>query len=130
MDREEELRQWFSHANDDLRFAEHGLSLYPTPDEPMCCLSQQAAEKFLKAFLFLNYIEPPKTHDLPPLLEICEKIEPKFSELTKKCFFLTKFAVAPRYPNELQITPEDAKIAIKYAKEIKIFVEKICENAK
>jgi len=128
MDRNEELKQWFSHANTDLRLAEHGLSLHPAPVEPICCLSQQSAEKFLKAFLFLNSIEPPRIHDLPPLLELCEKIQPKFCELSKKCFFLTKFAVAPRYPNELQITDDDAKIAIKYAKEIKTFVESICEN--
>ena len=126
MDREEELRQWFSHANDDFRFAVHGLSLHPTPDEPMCCLSQQSAEKFLKAFLFFRYVEPPKIHDLRVLLQMCENIEPEFSQLSKKCFFLTKFAVAPRYPNELQITQDDARVAIKYAKEIKEFVEKIC----
>ncbi|MCL1946000.1 MAG: HEPN domain-containing protein [Chitinivibrionia bacterium] len=127
MDRKEELQQWLLHANNDFRLAQHGLSLRPMPDEPICCLSQQAAEKFLKAFLFLNNIEPPKTHDLPLILEMCEKISPNFSELSKKCFFLTKFAVAPRYPNELQITEEDAKLATKYAKEIKEFVEKICK---
>jgi HEPN domain-containing protein len=126
MDRNEELKQWFLHANSDLRLAEHGLSLYPTPDEPICCLSQQSAEKILKAFLFLNRIEPPKIHDLPLLLEMCEKILPQFSQLSKKCIFLTKFAVAPRYPNQLQITQDDAKIAIKYAKEIVEFVENIC----
>ena len=125
MDRDEELRQWFSHANNDLRLAEHGLSLHPSPDEPICCLSQQAAEKFLKAFLFLNRLEPPKVHDLLLILEICEKISPEFSGLSRKCFFLTKFAVVPRYPNELQITHDDAKLAVKYAKGIKAFVEEI-----
>jgi len=122
MDREEELQQWFSHAKNDLRFAEHGLSLYPTPDEPICCLSQQSAEKYLKAFLFFNHIEPPKTHDLPTLLGMCEKISPEFNVFLRKCVFLTRFAVAPRYPNELEITEHDAKIAIKYAKEIEKFV--------
>jgi len=122
MDREEELRQWFSHANNDLILAQHGLSLRPTPDEPISCLSQQAAEKYLKAFLFFNHIEPPKTHDLPTLLEMCVKISPEFTDLSKKCFFLNRFAVAPRYPNELQITGEDARICVKYAKEIEKFV--------
>ena len=130
MDKEEELRQWFSHANNDLRFAEHGLSLYPTPDEPICCLCQQSAEKYFKAFLFFNDIEPPRTHDLPALLEMCEKILPEFGELAKKCVFLTKFAVAPRYPNELQLTEEDAKVSIKYAKDIEKFVLSKIEGTK
>ena len=122
MDKAEELRQWLSHANNDLRFAEHGLSLYPIPEEPICCLSQQSAEKYFKAFLFSHDIEPPRTHDLPQLLAMCEKISSGFDPFLKKCVFLTKFAVAPRYPNELQITEEDAKVSIKYAKEIQEFI--------
>jgi HEPN domain-containing protein len=129
MDKDEELRQWFSHADADLFLAEHGLSLYPIPDEPICCLCQQSAEKYLKAFLFLNDIEPPKIHQLLPLLEMCSEIVSDFDELERKCRFLAKFAVIPRYPNELQITKDDSKVAVKFAKEIKEYVlNKVKDN--
>jgi len=34
----------------------------------------------------------------------------------------------PRYPNELQITDDDVRVAIKFAKDIKTFVENKVER--
>jgi HEPN domain-containing protein len=127
MDREEELRQWIELPANNLRTAEYiAETMHPVPDEIVCNLCHQAAEKYLKAYLFSNYIEFPKIHDLPKLLVLCKKHSQDFSELTKKCGFLNKYGIMPRYPNQLQITEDDVKTAIRYAKEIKEFVlEKI-----
>ena len=38
------------------------------------------------------------------------------------------FGVIPKYPNELQITEDDAKAAIHFAEEIKEFVVNIIHN--
>jgi HEPN domain-containing protein len=51
MDRQEEIRQWFSIADADLRSAEYLLTMrHPVPDEVICNLSQQACEKYLKGY--------------------------------------------------------------------------------
>jgi HEPN domain-containing protein len=44
---------------------------------------------------------------------------------TKQCRYLTRFGVLPKYPNELQITEDDAKNAIRFAEEIKEFCQKL-----
>ncbi|MDR0324083.1 MAG: HEPN domain-containing protein, partial [Treponema sp.] len=111
------LQEWLDKANNDLRSAEYLSTMHhPTPDEIICFLCQQAAEKYLKAFIFLQDIEPEKTHDLKTLLEICKKYNTDFSTLLLNVDILNKYSVVSRYPNELEITGEDMKIAIANAK--------------
>jgi HEPN domain-containing protein len=130
MDRQEELRQWFSLAKQNLEVAKHLLATFhPAPVEIICNNCQQSAEKYLKGYLFINNIEPPKTHNLVDLLDMCANIQPDFSIFERKCDFLTNFGVMPRYPNELQIIEDDAKADIRFAEEIKEFVVNITHNS-
>ena len=123
------LQQWLHKGGDDLRSAEYLSTMhYPTPDEVICNLCQQSAEKYLKGFLFLHDIEPPKIHDLNELLEICVKLNAAFSVLSPKMHILTTYAVIPRYPNDLGITGEDMKTAILYAREVQEFVLKAIDD--
>ena len=68
------VREWAAHADDDLRVAEHTLTL---PDECPYRLvayhAQQCAEKYLKAFLVLRGIDFPFTHNIARLLELCSE---------------------------------------------------------
>jgi len=129
MDRQEELRQWFSLAKQNVEIAKHLLATFhPTPVESICNNCQQSAEKYLKGYLFINNIEPPKTHNLVDLLDMCTNILPSFSIFERKCDFLTNFAVIPRYPNDLQITEDDAITAIRFAEEIKEYVVNITHH--
>jgi HEPN domain-containing protein len=117
------LQQWLDKGNDDLRSAEYLSTMHhPTPDEVICNLCQQSAEKYLKGFLFFHDIEPPKIHDLNELLGMCIKCDACFSVLSPKMHILTTYAVLPRYPNELEITSEDMKTAIRYARDVQDFV--------
>jgi len=126
MGKTEILQQWLEKGKDDLRAAEYLSTMhYPTPDEIICYHCQQSAEKYLKAFIFSNDIEPEKTHDLKDLLEICKKYNAEFSSLHSNAYILTRYAVLPRYPNELGITDEDMKNALSNAKGIQEFVMKI-----
>ena len=119
------LQQWLQKGNDDLRSAEYLSTMrLHTPDEIICFHCQQSAEKYLKGFLFLHDIEPPKIHDLDEIIEMCVQINTSFSELTPKMHILKTYAVFPRYPNELGITSEDMKLAIQYAKDVQEFVIK------
>ena len=123
MDKAEILRQWLARGDEELRSAIHLSAMHhPTPDETICFLCQQSAEKYLKAYIFLHDIEPDKTHDLRELLRKCEEFNPSFSSLLTKLRVLTRYAVLPRYPNELEINNEDMKTAIQYAKDVQQFV--------
>ena len=123
MDSDVVLQQWLQKGNDDLRSAEYLSTMHhSTPDEIICYHCQQSAEKYLKGFLFLHNVEPPKTHDLDELLGMCLQYNKEFSILSPKAYVLTNYAVMPRYPNELGITGDDMRIAIQYAKDIQKFV--------
>ena len=102
-----------------------GVNLSSTPVERICNLCQQSVEKDLKGYLFINQVEFPKTHDLTILLGMSANLNPDFAKLRKQCIYLNDFAVMPKYPNELQITEDDAKTAIRFAEEIKEFVVNI-----
>ncbi|MDR0307361.1 MAG: HEPN domain-containing protein [Chitinispirillales bacterium] len=119
MDRNGELRQWLSLAEQNLHVARHlADTMHPAPYEVICNQCQQSSEKYLKAYLFNNSKEPPRTHDLSKLLILSQD----FSNFTKQCAFLTNFGVIPKYPNELQICEDDMKSAIHFAQNIKDFV--------
>jgi len=129
MDKQEELRQWFSLAEQDLNIAKNSaITMHPIPVERICNLCQQSVEKDLKGYLLLNDVESPKIHNLPALLVMCDKINPEFAKFKKQCVYLNKFGVLPKYPNELQITEDDANTAIRFAEAIKEFVVKIMQN--
>jgi HEPN domain-containing protein len=129
MGKEEILKQWLDKGHDDLRAAEYLSTMHnPTPDEIICYLCQQSAEKYLKSFIFSQDIEPDKTHDLNELLKVCQKYNAEFSILSSQTLILKRYAVMTRYPNELGITQEDMKNALLYAKTIQNFVMKIFGN--
>ena len=123
------LQQWLARGDEELRSAIHLSAMHhPTPDETICYLCQQSAEKYLKAFIFFRDIEPEKTHDLRELLKVCENYNASFSVLLSKLQILNDYGVMPRYPNELGITNEDMKVAIRYAKDVQEFVLQVLEK--
>jgi len=126
MDRQEELRQWFFLAKRNLVAARRLVeNTHPMLVEIICNNCQQSAEKDLKGFLFHNNVDFPKIHDLSELVAMCIEIDSEFMKFTKQCQYLNNFGVLPKYPNELQITDDDAKTAILFAEEIKEFVVSI-----
>ncbi|MCL2042919.1 MAG: HEPN domain-containing protein [Treponema sp.] len=129
MGKVEILQKWLARGDEELRSAVYLSTMhYPTPDETICYLCQQSAEKYFKAFIFLHDIEPDKTHDLEYLLEMCQKYNANFSTLFSKAILLNRYAVLPRYPNQLEISDNDMKTAIQYAKDVQGFVLKAIER--
>jgi len=125
MGRKEILQQWIDKGNDDFRSAEYLSTMHhPIPIEIICFHCQQSSEKYLKGFLFFHDMEPPKTHNLIELMEMCEKINSGFSRLLPQLNVLTDYSVIPRYPNQIEITINDMKIAIGYAKIVQEFIFK------
>ncbi len=120
---DEYLKRWLIKANNDLKVAENELKmpLEERVTEAVCFHSQQAVEKFLKAYLITKNIEFGKTHNLEYLLELCIKVDLDFKEIDVGN--LTFYAVEVRYPNEFYIpTTKEAEECIKIARKVKEFV--------
>lgn len=118
---------WFDFADDDLGFATTGLDDQQTSFFPQICFHfQQAAEKYLKAYIVAHKLEFKKIHELPTLLQVCEKDNSDFNILKKDCDFLTEFYFEARYPVDLpssNITREMAERAKESAQKIGNFVK-------
>jgi HEPN domain-containing protein len=122
MDKDSELRQWLEIAEKDLLLADFtAKKMWPTPYEMVCFHCQQAVEKYLKWFLALHDIDPPRIHNLIELEKLCEAIDPQFSMIYEKCGLLTGYGVVSRYPSDLEIEKEDMDHALRHAKSIREF---------
>ena len=118
-------KDWLSYAKSDFNTASHMFfNVNPKETEISCYHSQQCAEKSLKAYLITKNIDPPRTHDLLELNNLCVSYEPGFSTIQNFCISLNPYGVHVRYPNELSIDDNITKIAIENAEKILDF----CEN--
>lgn len=117
-----EYKEWISYAEKDFVAAEFLLTAANPPVEIICYHCQQSSEKILKAFLIKNDIIPSRTHDLNLLVNECCKIDNEISILKKECNRLNDFGVNTRYPNNLDLILDDAKIALKDAEKIKEYI--------
>ena len=75
-------------------------SLLPDPAAPDSMIgfhAQQAAEKILKAALFLAGAEPPRTHNLAALLDLARDSKVRLPHDAGELRWLTPYAVLYRY---------------------------------
>ena len=119
------IREWLSKAKEDFDFAvmnlEEGKNFFPQ----ICFHFQQAAEKYLKAFIIAQDLEFRKIHDLPMLLNICGAKDPSLLELEADCQFLNAFYVDTRYPVHwpTNFSQEESQKAFESAKRIGAFIK-------
>lgn len=116
-------------AKDDLEAAkwERKGGFFPQA----CFLTQQSAEKALKAYLYLNGEWQAWGHATFTLLELCIEYDLAFSKFRKSCRLLDRYYIPTRYPNGLpggtpkeNFTKEDADKGIKASQEIINLVNK------
>lgn len=120
-----EYEKWFKKAEDDLFVIKHILTLKDAPANICCFHSQQAAEKYLKAYLIGKNIVFPKTHDLELLVKLAIRVNPVFNDILANAISLINYAIVPRYPDLLDdLTIADAEKAYQDALTIKEFVLK------
>lgn len=122
MDNRESAQEWQKLGEMDLNSAEYLLNMKPMPVEIICYLSQQSAEKYLKGYLVLNGINPPKIHDLDELRKLCSNLSETFEKIADQCSDLTAYGVQPRYPTELMLEQRDMRQALSSAKRVRDFV--------
>ncbi len=116
-----EVLGWVRKAEDDLSAARRlAGGAQPLPDQTgFFC--QQAAEKYLKAFLIAAGQSPPRIHDVDALLEMCAVEDKAFEQLRHSLEGLTEFAITFRYPGEWSDV-EAAEQALAQAEQVRVLV--------
>ena len=115
-------KEWLSKAQGDFLAAEIllGQKKKQTADS-VCFHSQQAAEKYLKAFLTEHRIRFPKTHDLLELRTLAVKGDPKIAQLDPHLHLLNLYSVDVRYPGTV-VTTKEAKDAFRAVLKVKTYL--------
>jgi HEPN domain-containing protein len=92
------IREWLAKADENFEFAlvnlEEGKAFFAL----ICFHFQQAAEKYLKAYIVAHDLEFRKIHDLPALLKTCTRKNSSLEQLNSDCEFLNAFYIETRYP--------------------------------
>lgn len=124
MNQHEETRrkivaEWLRKADADMNLAKHLLSERAPYTNAIAFHSQQAAEKYLKAFLTCYQINFPKTHDLEELLDLVETKEAGLAESLRDSIVLSPYGVELRYPGDSpDATAEEAQQAVELADKV------------
>ena len=113
-----EAQRWLRFAGEDLIAATALMANAPTFARHVCWLSQQAAEKAIKAGLMLEAIRFPLTHDLDALVNLLPApwgMRERHPDLAE----LTEWAASARYPgDDVELTEADAARAMSQARSL------------
>jgi HEPN domain-containing protein len=90
--------EWLEKADEDFQFAEANLQDGSGFYAQLCFHFQQAAEKYLKAYIIGKELPFDRVHDLVHLLKTCTAHAPEFSKLKEECIFLNTAYIETRYP--------------------------------
>ncbi|MBM4166660.1 MAG: HEPN domain-containing protein [Ignavibacteria bacterium] len=123
--RQELVEGWLDKAERDFATAQQLLSQENVITENVCFHSQQAVEKFLKAYLVFLGVAFPKTHEIGELITLCEQYDDEIEKLKIDADTLTDYAVEIRYPDVYYVpTIEEAKESISIAAKVKELILK------
>jgi HEPN domain-containing protein len=91
---------WLAKAEVDYRAAQSLMRDAEPIRDAIAFHCQQAAEKYLKAFLVRHQAEFPKTHNLEQLLELVAPIAPELAASLEETEVLSPYGVDIRYPGD------------------------------
>lgn len=118
-----EFEKWFKKAEGVLMIIQNIIQLKDALYDLCCFHAQQAAEKYLKAYLVIRNTAFPKTHDLVQLIQICLTFNNSFNDILKISYRLSEYGTTPRYLDGVDdIEIEEAKQAYQNSLFIKEFV--------
>ncbi len=116
------VKGWLEKARRDLITAQKNLASENPFTDIICFHSQQAAEKYVKAFLLWEEVPFPKTHAIEDLILLAAQKDSSFLKLKQLSTELTPYAVETRYPEFEAPLLKDAEKAIQSSEQIKDFV--------
>ena len=111
------VRQWVEKAENDLKTADHTLTMgEDCPCDIVCFHAQQSVEKYLKALLTYQSIGFPKIHDIGELNALLPShLRLRLSVVEQER--LTYYAVEARYPGIWEpISRHEAEEAVALAR--------------
>ncbi len=121
------IKEWLHKAGHDIGMAALALEKKPEYTDSICFHCQQAAEKYLKAYLVFLDIPFEKKHSLVYLLDLINEKEHISDEVYDQLEQLEGYAVEIRYPDDwFEPSLEDAKEALEIAKNIENLVRGKC----
>ncbi|MBI4228034.1 MAG: HEPN domain-containing protein [Candidatus Omnitrophica bacterium] len=94
----ETAARWFRQAEHDLQMA---VRLKDESPADACYFAEQASQKVLKAFLFLNGRRHQPEHSVAVLAKRCGEYDPAFSALAESGQLMDQFYIATRYPDAI-----------------------------
>ena len=117
------IQAWCEKGRRDFITAQNSLldtkEIFP---DIICFHAQQAAEKYLKAYLVFLEQDFPKTHALEDLVLIASSKDPTCRNIFTVACNLTPYAVEVRYPDSPSPLLEDAREAVHAAEAIMNYV--------
>jgi len=115
--------EWLGKASADFDLANHLLAEGMAFPNAIAFNSQQAAEKYLKAFLVWHQVAFQKTHDLEEILDLVETVDGGLAESLRDVIVLTPYGVELRYPGDRpDATTETAREAVELARKVRAAV--------
>ena len=112
--------QWVEKAEADFNTADYLCAAGSSHAHAVAFHAQQAAEKYLKAYLVWRQIEFTKTHDLAALLRLASTVDAQLPVVLKEAESLTPYGVEYRYPGDYpEVTAELAKEALGIATQVR-----------
>ena len=118
--KKELVREWLTKAEKDYVAAGILLKSDPFVLGIVTFLAQQAAEKYLKAYLVWNQVDFPKTHNIGVLLVLISDLDKALAERLIPVRTLSKYAVDNRYPGDIpEVSQEAATTALALAEDVR-----------
>lgn len=117
---------WLKKSEENLKWAEDNLKARNFP--LVCYLSQQAVELLLKGYIYSQNKIPPKTHQLIRLAKVSEKLGLKVKSLLPKLATLSEYYLESRYPDQLEKSLDNRKVATKACKDARKIYKEIAKS--
>jgi HEPN domain-containing protein len=109
------VEQWLDKARKDLTAGEFFSGRFEDY-ESVGFHAQQAAEKFIKAFLVRHQLEFPKTHDITVLRRLVARVDSELANGLATADALTPYGVEFRYPGDLpSVSRNEGERAVRLA---------------
>ena len=111
--------EWIRKADQDTAYAQALRSQDPPLLYPSCFHSQQAAEKYLKAYLPWRQVEFPKTHSIREILNLVKTVDEELATDLLPAAALTPYGVEVRSPSNIpDPTRPETEEALSLAKKV------------
>lgn len=110
--------EWVKKAGNDMRAAKLLIEQDFEDFGTAAFHAQQAAEKYLKAYLVRHQIEFRKTHDLKMLRDVIKSRDTELAADLSSSDDLTPYAVEFRYPGDI-VPRGNAQLAIALAEQVR-----------